>query len=659
MKEHRSQPLPSIAFGQPIEGAASLSDEQFFAAVQRTSTKPSDRRNATKQTGRAKEARSNGAPDPNWRVLFLSSNSGTRSVRIGKRVALPPHERQSLWSRLALGASPRASILIAAWEAFAAGKKTGRARHVSAAKNGRPIRHFARSISALDLNQAIMQWIGECEGNPSLSLLETLILFEILRDAGGHLAEPVARTIWRMGLTAAITRSVAATDTQPSHSLIAAELAWQAGLLFSRVSGAQETADAGRDILRRAVLDSTDVAGVPAAGMIDRLPAWLTSLVRAREWGCHFGRPLFDRAEEKRFRAILTSVAGMCRADGSLALSNGLAKGLHGVWTTAAASVLQRVRATSPAIQYLASLGSRPSNGHAPAARVRPVFQSDVSRLACLRNDWRVDANSLVVSYDRRFPTLELSAIGKILLSGDWEIDLKVDGRPLAISGSWTCGCWYSDEEADYLELQTTLNESVRIERQILLSRKDDPLFLGDVIYAAPGARVDYASRLPLVGGTKVIVETESRACRIATKAASARVLPVGLPYSRVVGTAGGLKDDAGRMELRQTGIGGLYAPLVIDWTASRKRAPAVWQPLTVAQNGATLSASVAAGFRLQIGKMQWLIFRSLLHSLEPRSVLGHHTMYETVIGRFLPNGTVEPIILVEQNCAERKGSSV
>ena len=120
-------------------------------------------------------------------------------------------------------------------------------------------------------------------------------------------------------------------------------------------------------------------------------------------------------------------------------------------------------------------------------------------------------------------------------------------------------------------------------------------------------------------------------------------------PASGSRGRAGQLAGSRNLLELRQTGIGGLYAPIVIDWNPTRRRSPANWRPLTVAQNGAVVPAGCAAGFRLQVGTAQWLVYRSLSPILEPRTVLGQHTMYETMIGRFVRSGEVEPIVLVEQ----------
>ena len=71
---------------------------------------------------------------------------------------------------------------------------------------------------------------------------------------------------------------------------------------------------------------------------------------------------------------------------------------------------------------------------------------------------------------------------------------------------------------------------------------------------------------------------------------------------SESAGRAGQFADSQAHMELRQSGIGGLYAPLVIDWNPARRRSPAFWRPLTVAQDGAAVPSGLAAACRLQVG---------------------------------------------------------
>ena len=92
------------------------------------------------------------------------------------------------------------------------------------------------------------------------------------------------------------------------------------------------------------------------------------------------------------------------------------------------------------------------------------------------------------------------------------------------------------------------------------------------------------------------------------------------------------------RMEYGQTGVGGLSrAPLVIDWNPARRRSPAGWYPLTVAQNGnrrcrqarrpdsACRSATTNGSF-----------IAASLPVASPAPCLDRQQLYETLIGRFM-----------------------
>jgi hypothetical protein len=668
-----------IAFGQANESFPHLSDAEFFASITWDQAAPARLRRA-------------GEADDLDRIvrLVIEAAGGNRAQRSASRVS--DREKQSLWSRHHLEESPRAATLIAAWDQFGrdrhgrtamrspadkGGGKNGAERHngqaSQAGKASLALRNGRRTTAA-DFLPTTNHWAQLCVEGPPPSLLETLVLFEMLRDAGRRMPAHLVAKLWRLGLTAAIkTRdadgrasTVQGQGIGDRRRFIEAELAWQAGLLFAPVLGAEQIAAAARNALGEMLLSSTDTAGVPSAEMVAELPVWLPTLVRSREWGRRFGRPVFGVSEEKRFRALVGAISRLCRGDGRTAFSNGSATGLQGVWSAAATSLPDRNRVSSPAIQYLLSLetdsplrrsqsriksgrSSPGSNGAAGRKRSTPVFQSDNSRLACLRSDWTREANSLPVLHHGRFPVLELAARGNVLLSGDWEIEVRVAGEEIAFAGPWTCSCWYSDEEGDYLELQARPAAEIRIERQLLLARNDDLLFLADAVIGCGESRIDYVSRLSPVSGVEMVPDTRTRECQLAAKSGPARVFPLGLPCERVLGCAGQLAPTNGRLELRQTAIGGLYAPLVIDWNPARRRRPASWRTLTVAQNGAIISPRAAAGNLLQIGKAQWLVYRSLSSILEPRTVLGQHTMYETMIGRFLRSGAVEPIVLVEQ----------
>ncbi|MFN8707370.1 MAG: hypothetical protein ACK50J_11865, partial [Planctomyces sp.] len=71
-----------------------------------------------------------------------------------------------------------------------------------------------------------------------------------------------------------------------------------------------------------------------------------------------------------------------------------------------------------------------------------------------------------------------------------------------------------------------------------------------------------------------------------------------------------------------------------------------------VAERRKNLTPREAAGFRLRIGKTQWLIYRSLSNPEVSRTVLGLHTGDETYIGTVSSDGDIEPILLVEMSAA-------
>ena len=59
------------------------------------------------------------------------------------------------------------------------------------------------------------------------------------------------------------------------------------------------------------------------------------------------------------------------------------------------------------------------------------------------------------------------------------------------------------------------------------------------------------------------------------------------------------------------------------------------------------LPRHLAAGYRVQVGNSQWLIYRSLTPAAN-RTILGQNLMCEMHVSRFLPTGDVEELIEIE-----------
>jgi hypothetical protein len=96
-----------------------------------------------------------------------------------------------------------------------------------------------------------------------------------------------------------------------------------------------------------------------------------------------------------------------------------------------------------------------------------------------------------------------------------------------------------------------------------------------------------------------------------------------------------------------------LSCPLLFDWSPVRRKAPAQWRQSTVAENGRILGTGEATGIRWRIGESQWLYFHSLDGSDQSRTVLGMHTLQETVIGELNNRGDVNHLVQVERKTDE------
>src|SRR5690606_38601334 len=83
-----------------------------------------------------------------------------------------------------------------------------------------------------------------------------------------------------------------------------------------------------------------------------------------------------------------------------------------------------------------------------------PSSQSDWAELACLRNSWLLGADSCIVAHHQSPPQISLNAFECPLLDGPWPVEFLRDGKPIDLDNEWSCVCWHSDEDADYLELQ-------------------------------------------------------------------------------------------------------------------------------------------------------------------------------------------------------------
>ncbi len=460
-----------------------------------------------------------------------------------------------------------------------------------------------------------------------------------------------------------------AADDAPNRLrelIVAGEIPYRCGLIFAGLKGAESARRRGRSVLIETLLDETDTDGTPDAPYVERLDQWLAPWVRAAQLARAARTALFTEDAAERFRDLVRFTIAGCLPDGHLAASGAKANGRH----KATVTILQEAArcaglpATTHAARYLQALAVRkrrngtaarktPSrrNNKAPARPPFPSVQSDWAEVAMLRSDWSEQADLLVLTHDRTYPQMELAALGRPVLDGAWRIALTVDDQPVELDDEWACTCWQSDRDGDYLELQMRLAGGLRIERQLLLARRERFLCLADTAIGARGERVALTSWLPLAEGVAARRDRQTREWRLRSGTVPVRLLPLDLPQYPVDGTAGVEPLSLDGCSLRQhRQVHGTAAQLavVLEWHPQRRRLRADWRSLTVTETGRIVSPHAALGYRWRIGGDQWLWYRSLRRSPHPRAVLGHHTMYETVIGRFDTQGEVDALVLIE-----------
>jgi hypothetical protein len=239
------------------------------------------------------------------------------------------------------------------------------------------------------------------------------------------------------------------------------------------------------------------------------------------------------------------------------------------------------------------------------------------------------------------------------LLDGVVETTINVDEKPLQFTSDWAEVCWVSDEDIVYLELETSLSGGFSLHRHLALAREDNLLLIADALVGDPAQISDTASlfhqlSLPIATDFRFAPEDETREGYLYRGRKRYLVQPLALPEWRVDPRRGSLAAEVGRLRLTHEAVGrAMFMPLLVDLDSRRGFTASTWRQLTVAFELKMQPPTSAAGYRCQIGKKNWLIYRSLAKPAA-RTVLGHHLDTEFLFARFGRGGNVKPLIEVE-----------
>jgi hypothetical protein len=376
------------------------------------------------------------------------------------------------------------------------------------------------------------------------------------------------------------------------------------------------------------------------------------------------GRDLAQRLQD-RYNRLVRGAMRIARQDRTLAFSTGEA----GSWNRQLFDLaLALGDEENLRLAALALPGTRTETGEAPKKGTRKkdalppaAVNSEWAAVAVLRGDWSRMSERLTVLYPNQSVDLELTVGNQVLWSGAWQWEIRRDGETVSPVSSWQATCWVSDEDGDYLELDIALSGGLRLQRHILLTRKDRFLLLADAVLGERSGKIEYQTVLPMSPGvgfqggdeTREGFLTRGRAEPGEDGSATARprlatVLPLALPEWRCDERVGELKATERGLELHQAIEGRrLFAPLFFDLDRGRFRKRLTWRQVTVAESLEIQPPDVAVGYRVAIGDRQWLVYRSLATPAN-RTLLGHNLATETLFARFDRKGQVESIIEIE-----------
>jgi hypothetical protein len=269
------------------------------------------------------------------------------------------------------------------------------------------------------------------------------------------------------------------------------------------------------------------------------------------------------------------------------------------------------------------------------------------STQALLRRNGEPGSERFALDWSSRELMGQLLLGEQVLAGGNWLPTIALDGQPVGPVDDWEQVCRITDREVDYVEVQATWEGGLEVQRQVLLARQDRFLLVADALLGDAPRQIDYACRWPLAPDMSIEPAGDTCEAHLAAGRHRLAVLPLALPEWRSEPGRGELRTDAG-LELRQSQRGrALFAALWIDLEPRRRRCERTWRRLTVAELLRPVGPDVAVGFRVQVGRRQWVVYRSL-GRVAPRSLLGLHTTSDFVVARFPQSGMAEPLLDIE-----------
>jgi hypothetical protein len=434
-----------------------------------------------------------------------------------------------------------------------------------------------------------------------------------------------------------------------ANQLLVGELPLSLSCLFPEMRPLYKLRAAAQETLGEGLMEFLNGAGLPRAKFLPVFRSLVACWTRCRALSTQANKGFWSSRAEQQYRWAITKAICLSAATGEALLCDSEVA----PWAPDFLAGILRIAGKPTDVTAALDLFEKKLTKQIKlrGSKHVPEFSESCewSGLAMLRTELHRKKAVLGVDYSQPEMRLDLWSGSHRLLSGVWAGETTVAGKRLEVRSHWEETCWFSDPDVDYVELSVDLNDGARLERQILLGRKDKFLLLVDNVMNAPGDQINHCISLPLGPGLHFLPETETREGRLVGKEPVAKILPLGLPEWRIDPRIGELSAVNGALVLIHDRPGSnLSCPLFIDLDPKRLSKACTWRQLTVAESLEIQPHDVAVGYRVQCGKSQWLYYRSQAAAAN-RTVLGYNLSIEGVVGRFLsPSGEVEELLQIE-----------
>ncbi len=382
------------------------------------------------------------------------------------------------------------------------------------------------------------------------------------------------------------------------------------------------------------------------------LRAAIASVLRSRVLADSLGLRKFFPPQQKALAALLKHAARWSRGDGTALLgAPQLSPRSKSIWE----AVVKLAGAPKPLVAALNCVGIKTerridvaslSNSQLPAIS----HYCDQAGCATMQSDWRHKGSRFAFDFsDNEIFVEALGPKGQPVLSGEWGVHVELNGQREMQLGDWEEVCWFTDKEVDYIEVEAKFGQHAKVQRQAMLFRKERLLVLADALIGTEDGQWLLRSSLPLAHNTQFEPAQKTREGFIELRGGHrCLALPLHLPEWRSQLGPGRFEVIEDQLSVTaETSKARCFAPVLISLCNRHAKKPFTWRQLTVAESLEVVPRDVAVAYRIQIGKDQWLIYRTLAEAAR-RTALGMHTLSDFFAGRVKHSGDLDTLVEVE-----------